>query len=175
MIRMTRRRTAGFLAGVGLVLIAGLGGWWWSQRSTAPAAQPSSTDSSAETPAAQQKPDAPAPMAAAPSEGQPAGYYGDYTDDRLKQSYDKTILFFHATWCSECRAFDQAIKSGRVPAGVQILKVDYDRRTDLRQKYDVRIQSTFVELDDDDDQHTGYDSWVGYGKDKSIQAILEHL
>lgn len=103
-----------------------------------------------------------------------AGYYGDYTDARAAdRSYDKTILFFRAPWCSECRAFEQAIQSSVIPDGVQILKVDYDQRQDLRQKYGVRIQSTFVELDNDLD--SGHDVWVGYGKDKSVDAILRNL
>ena len=57
--------------------------------------------------------------AAQPEQSPHTGYYGDYTDARAAdRSYDKTILFFHATWCSECRAFEQAIQSGAVPAGV---------------------------------------------------------
>lgn len=117
-----------------------------------------------------------APQSNATTPAAKAGYYGDYTDARaMDRSYDKTILFFHAPWCSECRAFEKAIQSGTVPAGVQILKVDYDKRQDLRQKYGVRTQSTFVKLDDDDDQDNDHDVWVGYGKDKSIDAILRNL
>ncbi|MDO5343712.1 MAG: thioredoxin family protein [Candidatus Saccharibacteria bacterium] len=115
----------------------------------------------------------PAPQ---PGAARTVGYYGDYTDARAAdRSYDKTILFFHAPWCNECRAFEQAIQAGPIPADVQILKVDYDSRQDLRQKYGVRIQSTFVELDDDDDQDNDHDVWVGYGKDKSVDTILRNL
>lgn len=85
----------------------------------------------------------------------------------------KTILFFHAPWCGDCQAFDKVLREGSIPAGVQILKVDYDSRQDLRQKYGVTKQSTFVELDDDDDHD--HDIWVGYGKEKSIDAILRNL
>lgn len=92
----------------------------------------------------------------------------------MEHAYKKTILFFHASWCSECKAFDKVLREGPIPAGVQILKVDYDSRQDLRQKYGVAKQSTFVELDDDDDDHD-HDIWVGYGKEKSIHAILKNL
>ena len=91
----------------------------------------------------------------------------------MEHSYKKTILFFHASWCSECKAFDKVLREGPIPAGVQILKVDYNSRQDLRQKYGVRMQSTFVELDDDDDHD--HDIGVGYGKEKSIHAILKNL
>ncbi len=103
------------------------------------------------------------------------GRYADYVDgNTMEHAYRKTILFFHAPWCGDCRAFDKVLREGPIPAGVQILKVDYDSRQDLRQKYGVTKQSTFVELDDDDDDRD-HDIWVGYGKEKSIHAILKNL
>jgi hypothetical protein len=102
------------------------------------------------------------------------GRYADYVDGKnMEHAYKKTILFFHASWCGDCQAFDKVLREGPIPAGVQILKVDYDSRQDLRQKYGVTKQSTFVELDDDDDYD--HDIWVGYGKEKSIRAILKNL
>ena len=103
------------------------------------------------------------------------GRYADYVDgNTMEHAYRKTILFFHAAWCGDCQAFDKVLREVPIPAGVQILKVDYDSRQDLRQKYGVTKQSTFVELDDDDDDHD-HDIWVGYGKEKSIHAILKNL
>ena len=102
------------------------------------------------------------------------GRYAVYIDGKnMEHAYKKTILFFHAPWCGDCQAFDKVLREGPIPAGVQILKVDYDSRQDLRQKYGVTKQSTFVELDDDDDYD--HDIWVGYGKEKSIRAILKNL
>lgn len=103
------------------------------------------------------------------------GRYSDYVDGKtMEYAYRKTILFFHAPWCGECQAFDKVLREGPIPAGVQVLKVDYDSRQDLRQKYGVTKQSTFVELDDDDDDYD-HDIWIGYGKEKSINAILRNL
>ncbi|QJU07697.1 thioredoxin family protein [Candidatus Saccharibacteria bacterium oral taxon 488] len=103
------------------------------------------------------------------------GRYADYVDGNTREhAYRKTILFFYAPWCGDCQAFDKVLREGPIPAGVQILKVDYDSRQDLRQKYGVTKQSTFVELDDDDDDHD-HDIWVGYGQEKSINAILRNL
>lgn len=101
-----------------------------------------------------------------------AGRYIDYSADAIKsEGYDVTILFFHAPWCPECRAFDTAIKQGTVPQGIQILKIDYDSSQDLRQRYGVTIQSSFVRVDKDGNKQK---SWSGYGKEKSIDAIIEN-
>jgi hypothetical protein len=86
------------------------------------------------------------------------------------EGYSETVLFFYASWCPECRAFDEAITANTVPYGTQILKVDYDSSTDLRQRYGVTLQSTFVKVDDEGNLIS---KWVGYGQDKSIDVILE--
>lgn len=58
------------------------------------------------------------------------------------------VLFFHASWCPTCRAADTAIQSGLSDAdGLTILKTDYDTETELRQKYGVTTQHTFVQID----------------------------
>ncbi|MFI5624284.1 thioredoxin family protein [Nocardioides sp. NPDC051685] len=126
----------------------------------------------------------PSPVESAPAESPPGempaedpaceapGRYADYSAEAAADvCYTDTILFFHAPWCPECRGFEEAIESGTVPDGAQILKVDYDSATDLRKKYEVTIQSTFVRVD-----ATGkrIKLWSGYGQDKSVDAILEH-
>lgn len=101
------------------------------------------------------------------------GRYETYEVNKVSsEGYEQTILFFYAPWCPECRAFDEAITSSSIPAGVQILQVDYDSATELRQKHEVTLQSTFVEVDANGAQVA---KWVGYGKDKSVDAILENL
>lgn len=103
---------------------------------------------------------------------QAGGRYVDYSAKAVAaESFEETILFFHASWCVECRGFDKAIKADDIPKGVQILKVDYDNATDLRKKYGVTIQSTFVKVDSDGGKES---LWSGYGKEKSVDAILEN-
>lgn len=100
------------------------------------------------------------------------GRYEPYSASLLAASgYDETILFFHAPWCPECRAFEQAITNGDIPKGVQMLKVDYDSSSDLKKKYGVTLQTTFVKVNTTGDRLS---SWVGYGKDKSLAAVLEN-
>lgn len=62
----------------------------------------------------------------------------------------KVVLFFNASWCPNCRTLDTDIRANldKIPAGTYILSVDYDTYTDLRQKYGVTYQHTFVQVDE---------------------------
>lgn len=114
----------------------------------------------------------PGEAAAADPACEAPGRYADYSAAAVAdECYTDTILFFHAPWCPECRGFEEAIKSGEVPDGAQILKVDYDSATDLRKQHEVTIQSTFVRVDPAGER---VKLWSGYGKDKSVDAILEN-
>ena len=78
------------------------------------------------------------------------GSYDVYSADKLALASEETVvLFFHATWCPVCRSIEAEIKASpaSLPAGVHILKVDFDTATDLRQKYGVTSQYTFVQVD----------------------------
>lgn len=102
-----------------------------------------------------------------------AGKYATYSDSAVKDAgYDQTVVFFYAPWCPECRAFKQAINSGEIPAGTQILEADYDSSTSLKKQYGVTLQSTFVRVDTDGSLQK---KWVGYGKDKSLSTVLDNL
>ncbi|MBI4080016.1 thioredoxin family protein [Candidatus Kaiserbacteria bacterium] len=75
------------------------------------------------------------------------GSYEVYSPEKLAlASKDKVVLYFHANWCPICRPLDAAFKAG-VPEGVHILKVDYDTSADLKKKYGVTYQHTFVQVD----------------------------
>ncbi|GGU29001.1 thioredoxin family protein [Nocardioides albus] len=135
-----------------------------AEEPAAPAA--SSTSATTESTPAETPAEAPA------EEGACEGRYSDYSEAAVaEECYTDTILFFHASWCPECRGFEEAIKSGDVPDGAQILKVDYDTATDLRKKHEVTIQSTFVRVDSSGEP---VKLWSGYGEDKSVDAILEN-
>ena len=74
--------------------------------------------------------------------------YIDYYDGVIAATAGQKILFFHAPWCPQCRALEASIKAGQIPAGVTIIKTDYDSMQSLRQKYGVTIQTTLVKVDD---------------------------
>ncbi len=70
--------------------------------------------------------------------------------DISKLSDTKTnILFFAATWCPACQWADKNLSSENIPQNLNILKVDYDTYTDLKTKYEITMQHTFVQVDKD--------------------------
>ncbi len=68
-----------------------------------------------------------------------------------KMAEGTTVLFFHADWCPACQGVEKALKKmpDQIPAGVTIVQVDFDKQTDLRKKYEVTTQTTFVQIDKD--------------------------
>jgi thiol-disulfide isomerase/thioredoxin len=118
---------------------------------TAPDAAPAATNTPA--PEASPSPDATAPTTS-------PGVYVEYSDDAIARAEGRVLLFFHAPWCPQCRSVESDILAEGVPAGVTIIKVDFDSRQDLRQRYGVTLQTTFVEVDADGTElqkHVAYD------------------
>lgn len=117
------------------------------------------------------------PMTTDPGVDEPSavlasGRYVDYSAELVDDNgFQTTILFFYAGWCPECRGYDQAITAATLPDGLQILKLNYDDEQDLRQKYGVTIQSSFVRVNAAGDKQK---LWNGYGQEKSLDVILEN-
>ncbi len=57
------------------------------------------------------------------------------------------VLFFAASWCPACQAADKNFSSETIPENINLLKVDYDKYNDLKVKYWVTMQHTYVEVD----------------------------
>jgi thiol-disulfide isomerase/thioredoxin len=76
------------------------------------------------------------------------GAYLDYTDGAIEATAGPKVLFFHASWCPQCRQLDEQLVAEGAPDGLTVFKVDYDSRTDLRQRYGVTLQTTVVFVDD---------------------------
>lgn len=100
---------------------------------------------------------------------QPAWMYTAYSDDMLGKT-DNTVVFFHAAWCPSCRAADSWISAGEVQAGLTILKADYDNSTDLKKKYGVVAQHTFVQVDAEGNM---VKKWLGGTDIASIEKNLK--
>ncbi|GGI48661.1 thiol-disulfide isomerase/thioredoxin [Agromyces flavus] len=96
----------------------------------------------ASTPPAADTPIPETPSAPAP------GAYVEYTDGAIEATAGQKVLFFHASWCPQCRTLDEELRALGAPDGLTVFKVDYDSRTDLRQKYGVTLQTTVVFVDD---------------------------
>ena len=78
--------------------------------------------------------------------------YEVYSPEKIMNTVSgDVVLFFKASWCPSCRAVDADIKNNmaNIPADLTILEVDYDKYTDLKKKYGVTTQHTFVQVDKD--------------------------
>ena len=78
------------------------------------------------------------------------GSYIPYSADKLAlAAKGPVVLFFRAGWCPICRGIDADIKAHLkdIPENVTILDVDYDNSTDLKVRYGVTYQHTFVQVD----------------------------
>ncbi len=95
-----------------------------------------------------------------------AGQYVDYSPDAFAAAADKKrVLFFHAKWCPFCRTADAEISGnlGDLPNDTVVFKTDYDTQSELKKKYGVTYQHTFVQVDANGNAIT---KWTGGGLDE---------
>lgn len=91
--------------------------------------------------------------------------YADYSSETVASARadgQKVVLFFWAAWCPFCKAADAEFQSNleEIPGGVTLLKTNYDTETELKQKYGVTYQHTFVQIDSSGEQLA---KWAGGG------------
>lgn len=93
-----------------------------------------------------------------------------YTSSKSEYTDNKKILFFHASWCSVCQAIDKEINAepSRIPSGTTFIKTDYDDNTDLRKKYGVTYQYTFVQIDNEGNQ---LKKWSATTLEKALNSV----
>lgn len=98
------------------------------------------------------------------------GTYQEYSEAQVAEN-DGALLFFHASWCPSCRTLDESItkESENIPGGLAILKLDYDKETELKKKYAVVGQHTLVQVDKDGNKIT---MWRG---GNSLDEVLAKL
>ena len=118
-------------------------------------------------------------VSVSPKAGQPSdtpitsssGSYVDYAPGIIAATRGTKVLFFHASWCPQCRKLEQSIREGTIPAGVVIIKVDYDSNQALRRQYGVTIQTTLVRVDDAGNLQQRY---VAYDT-PSLEALIKNI
>lgn len=101
-----------------------------------------------------------------------AGSYEPYAESKLALADSgDVVLFFNADWCPSCRALDSDIEDSLedIPDGVTILSTDYDEHTDLKKKYGVTTQHTFVQVDADGNEIA---QWSG---GSTLEDVLENI
>ena len=75
--------------------------------------------------------------------------YESFVTSEDKYADSKVVLFFNAVWCSTCQQARENIEVslGEIPTDLAIVLVDFDDSIELRKKYGVTVQHTFVEID----------------------------
>jgi thiol-disulfide isomerase/thioredoxin len=98
--------------------------------------------------------DAPAESEQPSSEAAPSGpgsyiTLAEYDADKSAYASTDVVLFFNAAWCSTCKKARDSIEAdlAGIPSDLTIVVVDFDTANDLRQKYGVTLQHTFVQID----------------------------
>jgi len=67
---------------------------------------------------------------------------------QLLAAQGPTVLFFSASWCPTCRAAMRELEAGvERLGGVVVVVVDYDRAGELKKRYGVTYQHTWVRID----------------------------
>lgn len=96
----------------------------------------------------------PEPIATKVQQNEEPGSYlafKEYEASKERFADADVVLFFNANWCSTCKIARDNIESNleSIPSNLAIVVVDFDNETDLRKKYGVTIQHTFVQIDKD--------------------------
>lgn len=76
----------------------------------------------------------------------------DFEAQKGDLSGNKTVYFFHAAWCPSCQAADTSFTAGGIPDGITVVNVDFDGNADLKKKYGITQQHTFVQVDEAGEQ-----------------------
>jgi thioredoxin 1 len=60
-----------------------------------------------------------------------------------------TIVYFHAEWCPTCQATMVQFQARwpEVQPGIVLVLADYDKETELKSRYGVTYQNTYVQVD----------------------------
>jgi len=102
--------------------------------------------------------------------------YLKYSEDALRQAtkdHGRAILFFAALgWCPSCQAADKDFQTNfsDLPPDVSILKVNYDHDSAMKQKYDITMQDTFIQVDSKGQEIT---RWNSGGR--GVSSVLKNI
>jgi thiol-disulfide isomerase/thioredoxin len=100
-----------------------------------------------------------------------SGLYTKYAGNLTQYENKNIVLSFKADWCPSCRVMDADIKASLndIPENVVILELNYDKETDLKKKYGVTSQHTFVQVDTDGNM---IKKWSGGSK---LEDVLSQI
>lgn len=94
-----------------------------------------------------------------PSQNSLGASYEEYSPEKMEKAKEgKVVIFFYANWCTTCRGHEKSILENieDLPEGLTILKADFDTETELKKKYGVRFQHSFVQVDENGEMLKGW-------------------
>ena len=99
----------------------------------------------------------------APAAAASSGAYitlAQYEGSKDMYADSDVVLFFAADWCPTCQEAAKNLEAdpAAIPTGLAIVRVDYDNSDELKQKYGVTTQHTFVQVDADGNELA---KWTG--------------
>lgn len=99
------------------------------------------------------------------------GSFVKYEDVNIASLNGDIVLDFSATWCPSCRSFKKDVEASLsdIPSNLTIVLVDYDSNKDLRKKYGVTRQHTFVQIDKQGNQ---INKWSG---GSTLESLFSHI
>lgn len=102
-----------------------------------------------------------------------AGTYVEYSEQKLTDE-KSNVIFFFAKWCPSCQRQHNNLEDSRgdIPENVVILRADFDNSDELRQKYGVTRQHTFVQVDGDGNE---IKQWNNLYDSYDLESILNEL
>lgn len=97
--------------------------------------------------------------------------YADYSPQAFEESNDKKrVYFFHASWCPTCKVANEEFSSNPdgIPEDIVLFKTDYDTENDLKKRYGITYQHTFVQVDENGNEVA---KWNGGGISELIANV----
>lgn len=159
-------RISYLVLGVVLILILGVGGYFFLNNSGNSRVTQLSVPSSSQT-----EDESSSPQLAENSR------YIEYSKANLENNSGKRrVLYFYANWCPTCRPADENFRQNeaRIPEGVVLIRTNYndtdtdDEEKTLAGKYGVTYQHTFVQIDEGGNEVT---KWNGGSIDELLSNI----
>lgn len=99
------------------------------------------------------------------------GRYVTYSENQFNSMSDKRrVYFFHASWCPTCKVANSDFEQNgaRIPQDVILFKTDYDSYAELKRRYGITYQHTFVQVDRDGNEIS---KWNGGGVNELIANL----
>jgi len=95
--------------------------------------------------------------------------YTTYTDGVIGNG-QTSVLFFHATWCPACKKNNGLLEEwyGAEEFSRSVYKIDFDTATELRQKFGITGQDTFIVIDGSGNEIER----VQFPTDSALRALL---